>query len=302
MTIDIRDAFFDLIAKTATEDPNFLVISCDMEAFALKKFQETFPDRYINAGVAEQNAINIAAGLASTGKKVLIFGILSFISTRCYEQIKLNICGMNLPVILVGIGPGISFSFDGPTHHSLNDMTLMRQMHNLIILNPSDTKSANASALIAMNSKRPVYVRIDKGAFKNELDSNVKNLDGLYEYFPSGSTNIIYTGTVQKYVEQIYQNEKKRNKELGLFELFQIQPIPIELIKILSESQELIIVEENTASGGIFNLISEIVAINSFDIKLQFYGIRSDFEIKYGERNWLFKEYRMNSVLRFVDE
>ena len=79
MSVDVRDSFFEVIAKKATEDPHFIIITCDMEVFALKKFQEDFPERFINVGVAEQNAINLAAGLASTGKKVLILGILSFL-------------------------------------------------------------------------------------------------------------------------------------------------------------------------------------------------------------------------------
>ena len=107
METDIRDAFFDEVSNAARLDPNIVIVTNDMDVFSLRKFKEDFPQRFIDVGVAEQNLINVAAGLASTGKKVVVFGILSFLTTRCYEQIKLNICGMNLPVIIFGIGPGL---------------------------------------------------------------------------------------------------------------------------------------------------------------------------------------------------
>ena len=106
MEIDIRDAFFDEVSNIAKQDHTVVIVTNDMDVFSLRKFREEFPQRFIDVGVAEQNLINVASGLASTGKKVIVFGILSFLTTRCYEQIKLNICGMKLPVVIVGIGPG----------------------------------------------------------------------------------------------------------------------------------------------------------------------------------------------------
>ena len=93
---DLRDAFFDELYILAKRNKNLIILTNDMDAFSLQKFKKKFPKQFINMGVAEQNLINFSAGLSSTGKKVYVFGIASFVSFRCYEQIKFNICSRNL--------------------------------------------------------------------------------------------------------------------------------------------------------------------------------------------------------------
>ena len=109
---DMRDAFFDEIYLESIKNPDLIVITNDMDIFSLRKLKKQRPNQFINVGVAEQNMINIASGLASTGMKVIIYGIAPFVVFRCFEQIKMNICSMNLPVSIVGIGSGVSFAFD----------------------------------------------------------------------------------------------------------------------------------------------------------------------------------------------
>jgi transketolase len=296
MLIDIRDAFFDLIAEKASEDPEFMVISCDMEAFALKKFQETFPDRFINAGVAEQNAINIAAGLASTGKKVLIFGILSFISTRCYEQIKLNICGMNLPVIIVGIGPGVSFSFDGPTHHATNDISIMRQLPELRIMNPNDEITAKFSAKLCLDFTAPSYVRLDKGKFPSKYSDDGDYLEGIVKIQKSDENLIVFSGTSFELLESTLKMLGEKSKHFSIINIVQITPVSVGLIYSLSKAENLIVLEENTLSGGIFNIISEIIVKNKFNPRVDFVTLENRHLFQYGSRDWLNKNNLKTSV------
>ena len=165
MQKDIRDAFFDELYQIGSTDRDVVILTNDMDVFSLKEFRNNYPEQFINIGVAEQNMINVAAGLASCGKKVYIFGILSFVTFRCYEQIKFNICSMNLPVTIVGMGSGLSFGFDGPTHHAIQDIIVMNALPEMMILNPSDSRSAAACAHISYKAGTPTYVRIDKGQY-----------------------------------------------------------------------------------------------------------------------------------------
>src|SRR3990167_8066916 len=137
-TRDIRDALFDAIIVQAQQNSNIILLTVDMETFGSKKFQSLFPDRYVNVWVAEQNAINVAAGLAMSGKAVFVLGIGSFLSTRCYEQIKINLCSMNLDVRLIGVGAGASFSYDGCTHLGIADLGHLRSIAGLKLFSPSD--------------------------------------------------------------------------------------------------------------------------------------------------------------------
>ena len=110
MGIDIRDAFFDEIYDIASKDKNVIFITADADAFSLRRYKRDFPEQFINVGVAEQNMVLIAAGLALSGKKVFVYSIIPFITMRCYEHIKANICSMDLDVTIIGCGAGLSFS------------------------------------------------------------------------------------------------------------------------------------------------------------------------------------------------
>ena len=152
---DMRDAFFDEIYLSSMDNKNIVVITNDMDIFSLRELKTQRPNQFINVGVAEQNMINIASGLASMGMKVIIYGIAPFVVYRCYEQIKFNICSMNLPVTIVGIGSGLSFAFDGPTHHAIQDVSVMSALPEMQILNPSDSASAKYCSDLVLNSESP---------------------------------------------------------------------------------------------------------------------------------------------------
>ena len=299
MTVDIRDAFFQEISNYALSDPDFIIITNDMDAFALEEFKSKHPERFINSGVAEQNMVNVAAGLASAGKKVLIFGILSFISTRCFEQIKLNICGMNLPIIIVGIGPGLSFSFDGPTHHATNDITIMRQLPELRILNPNDENTASAAAGLALDFLAPTYVRLDKGQFFSQIFSGEKINDGIVTFSRNDKNLILISGTVFDQLDSVVQKLNDNVDPYSIINIIQIQPISQSLIKLLSVAEKVIIIEENSISGGVFNLISEIIVRQKFRIEVDYVTLQQKQFFNYGSRNWLVEKHK--EVSKIID-
>lgn len=161
--VDLRDVFFDEVCEIASKDKDVMVLTADMGAFGLDKFKEDFPTQYINVGIAEQNMVNVAAGLALGGKKIFIYAIASFATYRCYEQIKLNLCDMCLPVTIIGAGPGLSYAWDGPSHHCLHDIAIMQVLPEMVILTPSTAAEAMKAARIGYKSQTPVYVRLSKG-------------------------------------------------------------------------------------------------------------------------------------------
>ncbi len=167
---DMRDAYFDEICNLAIKDRDVIVLADDMEVFSLRELRKQRPDQFFNMGVAEQNMINVAAGLAASGKKVVIYGISSFVIFRCYEQIKCNICSMGLPVVIVGIGNGFSFSYDGPSHHGIQDFNVMRSLAGMHVFNPCDESSAQLAANFSCQFEHPTYVRIDKRAYPRIYD------------------------------------------------------------------------------------------------------------------------------------
>ena len=160
--IDMRDAFFEKLVEAARLDERIIVLSADHGAFALKKFEEEMPDRYINIGIAEQNMVGVAAGLAASGKIVFIYGISPFVSLRVLEQLTIDVAAMQLPVNVISVGAGFTYSTDGPTHQGLQDVAAIATIPGMTILNSSDPANARAFVDIALATEKPHYIRVEK--------------------------------------------------------------------------------------------------------------------------------------------
>ena len=167
---DVRDVFFNNIKKIFIKNNKNFILTNDADVFALKSLRAN--KRFIDAGVAEQNLINIAAGLAKFGKLPLIYGFCTFLTFRCYEQIRFNIASHNLDIKIIGIGPGFSFSYDGPTHHGTQDIYLIYLIPEFEIFNISDNNLANEISKNINQIKGPAYIRLDKG--KLDYNENIK--------------------------------------------------------------------------------------------------------------------------------
>jgi len=158
--ISQRDAFFNKLFQRAREDRDIILVSADMGAPSLDQWRETLPSQYINVGIAEANAIGIATGLAKLGKKVYVYAIAPFITLRCYEQIKLGPCTHNLPITIVGVGAGFSYEDSGPTHHTLEDVSIMSTLPHMCVVTITD--SVMASHFANSRPSGPVYLRLDR--------------------------------------------------------------------------------------------------------------------------------------------
>lgn len=298
---DLRDLFFTELIQKFKSDDDFIILTADMDLFSIQEFKKEFPHRFIDVGVSEQNLINVSAGLSKMGKKVVIFGILSFLVARCFEQIKLNICGMNLPVVIVGIGTGVSFSYDGTTHHATQDIGIMRTLPELTIYNPSDAISINLVVEEVSKFKNPNLVRLDKGLSINQ-QKKILVLGALIVRKPLTKVNVIYCGTVFKIALGIINEAKKIGVEIGLVENYRITPISVEMIKFLDKSEKVIVVEENTQSGGLFSLLAQVAAHKLIKVDLFSFSFPDVSILKYGSRDWLQQKYfpKIEKVMDFI--
>ena len=158
----MRNAFADEINKLAAADPRIVMLSADIGNHLFDKFKVQNPGRFYNTGVAEANTISMAAGLASCGLRPTCYTITPFITARCYEQIKVDICYHEKPVLIVGTGSGLSYSALGATHHSLDDISLMRNLPGMQVLAPADAMELRSCMRAALGSDAPTYIRIGK--------------------------------------------------------------------------------------------------------------------------------------------
>ncbi len=290
---DMRDAFFEELYSYGAANKDVVIIANDMDAFSLKKFKKDYPNQFINAGVAEQNMVNVAAGLASCGKRVFIYGITSFVTLRCYEQIKFNVCSMNLPVTIVGMGSGFSFGFDGPTHHNVQDLSIMRALPGMTILSPCDSVSASKCVEYISKTLSPAYVRIDKGALRPVYEEK-DTIDGGFKVArPLGHWNILSTGYMTSKSLEIAEKMEEFDIHIGVVDMCRIKPINKDIIRKCAVSG-IIVVEEHSKIGGLGSAISDCLAETVFTPEVIRISLRDDQCLQYGSREWLHRGYAID--------
>ena len=223
---DIRDAFFDQLYFKGSTDNNIVILSADMDAFSLRRFSKDFPDQYINVGVSEQNMINIASGLALSGKTIFCYSIASFATLRCYEQIKVNLCSLNLPVTIIGAGAGFSFGYDGPTHHGHQDLSSMRLLPEMTIIELSSNELAQKAVDFCINNNGPAYVRLDKGPFPEWKNNDVDFSKGFRILKPLNKINLITNGFMTRTALKVSNTLNSKGIKCGVIDLFRVKPIP----------------------------------------------------------------------------
>lgn len=293
--IDIRDSFFDQLYLNGSTNKNIIILSADMDAFSLRKFSKDFPDQYINVGVSEQNMINVASGLAMSGKIVYCYSIASFATLRCFEQIKVNICSMNLPVTIVGAGAGFSFGYDGPTHHGHQDLSSMKLLPEMSIIELSSTDLAKKSINFSIENKAPLYIRLDKGPFPDLSSFKVDFSKGYRILKPLEDINLISNGFMTRKAINVVNTLKSEGVNCGLIDLFYVKPFPKNFHKeIILNSKKIITIEESSISGGLGSSVSDIISTNSSECQLQIIGAPNKQFIEYGDRDWFLDKYNLS--------
>ena len=296
----MRDTFFNKLYDIAKKDRNVILVSADMGAPSLDKYRKDLASQYINVGVAESSMITTAVGLALSGKKVFVYAIIPFAISRCYEFIKLDISLMNTPITITGIGAGCSYNKAGPTHHAIEDISIMRVLPNFEILNCSDNAMAESFAKYAYESDNPVYVRLDRQDFPNKYDSLETFKDGFHELKEGEDVCIVATGnTVQSAMEVSGQIEvitsRKDRKLIGVIDLYRLKPVNVAyLVDCLSKYKYIITWEEHLLAGGLGSILSEIITDHNLPVKLKRIGIDNRYCYIYGSRENIQKQTRID--------
>lgn len=158
----MRNAFADELTKLGQEDPRIVMLSGDIGNRLFDKFKAAQPDRFFNCGVAEQNMIGVATGLAMNGMRPFAYTITPFVTTRCLEQIRTDAAYHEAPVTIVSVGAGLAYAGLGPTHHACEDISFLRSIPNMVVVAPGDEWEVRAALRALMNQDKPAYLRMGK--------------------------------------------------------------------------------------------------------------------------------------------
>jgi len=291
MTVDMRDAFFQSVYDCVKKDKNVIVITADHGAFGLTKIQNDFPKQYLNVGIAEQNMISLAAGLAACGKIVYVYSINNFISLRSLEHVNLDLCSMELHVNLVGVGAGFTYSTDGPTHQGMQDLQAMSVLPNLQIYNVTDEINSYNLGKMGYIKPGPKYFRIEKG--KNpRIYSDDDFTDGLKKIIHSNETLIISSGFMTHTAIKV----SSMLKNVGVVDVYRVKPLNEKmLVNIVNSVKNIVVLEEATYSGGICEKIGFLIAKNNLQCNFLPIAVKDKPCYYYGTRQMLHKKYDIDA-------
>jgi len=292
----MRISFINTLQDLARTDKRIFLLTADVGFSLLEKFIEEFPDRYLNVGVAEANMINVAAGLAISGKIVYVYSMAHFITTRCYEQIKLNLCYQNTNVKIIGSGGGLSYGYEGATHHAIEDISIMRSLPNMCVICPGDPIETKYAIEASLNYKGPVYIRVGKNnpsVHKNDINFQIGKGIRLKK---GRDLNILTTGNMLEISNIVSAKLEKDNVDAGVFSIHTVKPIDVELIKELAYSgKPIFTIEEHSIIGGLGSAVSEILVELECSVPFKRIGIPDEFSHTVGCHNYQLMKYGIDA-------
>lgn len=278
--ISPRDYIGEILCELGEENKNIVVLDSDLSSsVTTNKFAEKYPERFYEMGIAEQNTMGVATGLATEGMIPFYVNFAIFLTGTIWTQLR-QACYAKANVKLIGSHPGMDDGPDGATHHALEDLALSRVIPNLIVLNPIDKEELKACIKKAIEIKGPVYIRVARDIVpeinSEEIEYEIGKLRKLYD--DGDDYSLIFEGTAAKQAIEAYEELKEKGYKNKLISIGAIKPIDKEeLIKTVRKCKGIVTIENHTVNGGLAGAISEILMEEGIGIKLQRIGVKDTF-------------------------
>jgi len=257
---------------------DLMVLSSDMSTPAgLDKFKTAFPDHFMNMGIAEQNMIGTAAGLAEEGYKPICVAQACFITMRSFEQVR-QYCGyMQLPMVIIGIGSGVSLQYMGNTHYAIEDLALMRTIPGMEVIAPCDAYEAVLAFTYAMNSHHPVYIRLFGGTAIPAVFNEEKEFKGgeAIKMREGKDVQIIATGSMVGNALKVAEDLEAEGIKTSVTDMHTIKPFDSEAIEM--DKKLIVTLEEHNIIGGLGDAVAAFLSQKSTHPKLLKLGITDRF-------------------------
>jgi transketolase len=293
----IRKGFGQGLVLAGQQNEQVVAASADLtDSTYMSLFKETFPDRFIEVGVAEQNLVTIAAGLAAMGKIPFVSSYAAFSPGRNWEQIRTTICLNNQPVKIIGSHSGISVGPDGATHQMLEDMTLMRVMPNMVVIAPADSLEAQRATIALAKDKQPNYMRLAREATPVfTTDKTPFELGRAYVYAAGTDISIMATGTMTYQALVAASLLAKDNISAEIIHVPTIKPLDKETILASARKTKAVItVEEGQINGALGGAIAELLSEEE-PTKLKRLGVTDHFG-ESGQPEQLLEKFGLNAT------
>lgn len=293
----MRQAFSSALVELAKAKPEVLLLTGDHGYALFDEFRRTCPDRYINVGVAEQNMVGMAAGLARTGFRPIVYGLSAFVPVRVLEQIKLDVAHDRLPVIFLGDGAGFVYSHLGTSHQATEDIACTRSVPDLAVYSPADAWEMTLCLSAAYQACGPVYLRMGKSD-RGTVHAAAPESHPPGRLLPlkagaPGGLSFVATGSMARCALDIAQSTYP---EASVWSVPFIKPIDADQVAaICGESRVVATFEEHSIHGGLGSLVAEI-ACERAPVRILRLGVNDRFSERCGTYEYLLEEHGLDRI------
>ena len=306
----MRTAFIKTLEKIASEDDSIFLIVGDLGFGVTNNFSENLPKQFLNSGIAEQNMIGIAAGMALTGKTVITYSIANFPTLRPYEQIRNDVCYHNANVKIVAVGGGFCYGALGPTHFATEDLAVMRSLPNITVLAPGDPWEASAATEAMLKHKGPVYLRLGRAGEPFVHSNDIEFKIGKAIKIKEGNDITIFAigGMVYNSMKAAELLEKK-GISVRLISIGSLKPLDEDcIIESAKHTKAIVTVEEHSLIGGLGSAVAEVLCESRLNVPFKRLGIPSEFPDRVGDQEWFHSKYMLtqegisDSISEFINK
>lgn len=289
----MRNAFADETTRLGRADPRVVLLSGDIGNKLFDKFKDANPGRFINCGIAEANMMGVAAGLALSGLRPIVYTITPFTTTRCFEQIRVDACYHNVPVIIVGTGSGLSYAELGPTHHSCEDLAILRVLPNMTVLAPADEVELRQCLRAALTLDGPAYIRIGKkGEAIIPKRDDAFAIGRAITVSDGSDVCLIGTGTLMPAVLEAAGLLRRHGISARVESCHTIKPLDLAMLAEVSRCYRLLVtVEEHSRIGGLGGGVAEWLAARAGSPRLLSIGTDDEFMHEVGTQEYARAKY-----------
>jgi transketolase len=296
----MRNRFAEVLYQIASQDPRVFIVVADISpAGSMARFQTEYPDRFINVGVAEQSMIGICGGLALRGCRPFAYTIATFTLYRPFEMVRDDLCYQNLPVTLVGIGGGVTYSTLGGTHHAQEDVALMSALPNMAVLAPCDPLETEKATWACSERNGPTYLRLGKaGEPTLTADAPEPFAFGKLRQIRAGKdVAILSYGPIMKMaVDVAGLLEKQDGRSVALYSVHTLKPLDRSgIASVLDRFGQVLVIEEHSERGGLAAQVKEIAWDTRAHTQLQTHSLKDEFIHLFGSHQELLAAHGLSA-------
>ena len=294
----MRDNFINALINLAKNDKDIVLLTGDLGFRVFEKFESSFPGQYFNVGVAEQNMTGVATGLSLEGKKVVTYSIGNFGILRCLEQIRNDACYHDANITIIANGGGFSYGSLGMSHHTTEDLAILRALPNMSVVAPCTANEAGEAITAMIMNGGTGYLRLDKTSAKDCFSEDPFVIGKSRRYKEGKDITLIATGGILGEANTASIELKKIGIEARVVGMHSIKPIDVgEIIDAVSNTGGIVTIEEHNKDGGLGSAVSEVcMDLGMIPRKFLRIGLENKYSSIVGSQLYLRSRYDMDSV------